>query len=357
MEVLSEKIRKTAGRMLLAAGATLALTACDPILDNDYGDCTVRHYVTFKYDYNLLNADAFATQVESVTLYAFDADSMLTHTLTATQEEIDSAGGRLSVPFDPANHHLVAWCHNVGCTTTELPEAVCGETTLSQLTCRIGGRTVDAAEGCTKVCEIGPIFHGMVERGAQPTNPADELNPTYLVPLMKNTNTVRIILQNQSSDPLNAEDFDFRFVEENGLMNYDNRLLADEPLTYVPFYLGGGSVEYEGAESRSLTADDATRSDLNMVVAEFTIGRLMADRNPYLTVTNRRTGKTVFSIPLINYLRIARSQYHASMPDQEYLDRVDTFALTFLLDSHGSWSQCLINILSWRIVINNVEMT
>lgn len=346
MKSLSAYIKETIRCVALVAAAS-GISACDPILDNDYGDCTVRYHVSFKYDYNMLEIDAFEKQVESVTLYAFDADGVLRHQTGATCENILAGGGRMEVPFAPAEYHLVTWCHNIGCQTTELPDMTCGKSTIDELQCRIGGRT--KKEDCTEVCKIGPIFHGEAVN-PEPVND-DELNPTYLMPLVKNTNNVRITLQNLSDEPLDAADFDFTIVEDNGLMNYDNALLPDEQLTYIPFYTGQGSLGYETEETR---ADGTTA--LNMVIAEFTTGRLMADRNPLLTVTNRQTGKLVFRIPLVQYLKIARSENVGRMSDQEYLDREDTYSLTFFLDEDESWFAAYILINSWRVVLMDVDL-
>lgn len=352
MKSLSATFKNMMKHAALVAAA-LFVAACDPILDNGYGDCTVRYHVTFKYDYNMLNVDAFDQQVEAVTLYAFNpADGTLAHQVTSTCADMQANGGRMTVDFNPADYHLVSWCHNVGCQTTQLPALTCGQSTISELRCRIGGRS-QAADGCTQVCEIGPIFHGE-EICPEPINPEDELNPTYLVPLMKNTNTVRVILQNLSDDPLLADDFDFRIVEENGLMNYDNSLLPDEELTYVPFYTGQGDVDYEGSATRA--DDESQLTKLNVAIAEFTFARLMADRHPRLTVTNRQTGAVVFSIPLTDYLKLARSQYVRGMSDQEYLDREDAYSLTFFLGEDKTWMSAAILINEWRVVLMDVDL-
>lgn len=352
MKSLSAHIIKKSIRHTALVAVALGMGACDPILDNEDGDCTVRHHVTFKYDYNMLGVDAFHTQVECVNLYAFDADSTLAYTVPCTRDELATMGGRMEVPFDPRNYHLVAWCHRTGCTTTQLPSLACGTSHLKELTCRIGGRT-QASDGCTEVSEIGPIFHGMRERDpqAQPLNPEDELNPTYQIPLMKNTNTLRIVLQNLSDAPLSANDFRFTIEEDNGLMHFDNTLLPDEQLTYVPFHTSDGKVDYEKGTRTSTSA-----TILNMAVAEFSIGRLMADRRPLLTVSNRTTGHTVLSIPLTDYLKIARSQYLSDMSDQEYFDREDAYSITFFLNDDQTWMNAAILVNSWRVVLQDVDL-
>ena len=58
--------------MFLLAGSTFV--SCN-ILDEEEADCAV--YVSFKYDMNIVGADAFSNSVKSVTLYAFGKDGKL----------------------------------------------------------------------------------------------------------------------------------------------------------------------------------------------------------------------------------------------------------------------------------------
>ena len=51
--------------------------SCDNILAEEEEDCSIHYRVKFKYDYNMKYADAFANEVNSVTLYAFDDDGKL----------------------------------------------------------------------------------------------------------------------------------------------------------------------------------------------------------------------------------------------------------------------------------------
>ena len=48
------------------------------------------------------------------------------------------------------------------------------------------------------------------------------------VPLVKNTNTIRIILQQMDGVTVEVDKFEFTITDDNGLMNYDNKLLEDE---------------------------------------------------------------------------------------------------------------------------------
>ena len=56
--------------LLTVLGSTMV--SCSNILDEEVVDCSLEYRVKFKYDHNMKFADAFANEVRSVTLYAFD---------------------------------------------------------------------------------------------------------------------------------------------------------------------------------------------------------------------------------------------------------------------------------------------
>ena len=61
-------------RTLAAIVCALTLLGCDSVIYDGEGDCSVNYRVKFRYDMNLKFADAFASEVESVTLYLLDSD-------------------------------------------------------------------------------------------------------------------------------------------------------------------------------------------------------------------------------------------------------------------------------------------
>lgn len=65
------------------------------------------------------------------------------------------------------------------------------------------------------------------------------------VPLVKNTNSIRIILQQMDGVTVDVDNFEFTITDDNGLMNYDNKLLKDETLTYYPYYRVQGSTDMD----------------------------------------------------------------------------------------------------------------
>lgn len=73
-------IKRKALRVLMTAMAVLpfiAFVSCDSVIYDYEGDCSVSYRLKFRYDKNLKWADAFANEVSSVHLYAFDPSGVL----------------------------------------------------------------------------------------------------------------------------------------------------------------------------------------------------------------------------------------------------------------------------------------
>lgn len=73
-------IQKKAMCMLMLTMVMLSLgilTSCDSMVYDYEGDCSVTYRLKFRYDMNLKWADAFANEVKSVNVYAFDEKGVL----------------------------------------------------------------------------------------------------------------------------------------------------------------------------------------------------------------------------------------------------------------------------------------
>lgn len=323
----------------IACCATM-LASCDSILDNGYGDCDIEYRVKFKYDYNMKYANAFANEVKSVTLYAFDENGKFVYQRTEQGDMLAEEDYTMPVEVEPGDYHLVSWAGLEGEESFSVPVLREGVSTIDDLTCKMNRVETRAEDGSAVVNEnLKPLFHGEVTR--QTFGRAEQNIIT--VPLVKNTNTVRIILQQLSDSGVDATKFDFSITDDNGLMNYDNKLLDDETLIYYPWHTGQGSTETDNP--------DDTR--INVAVAQLTVGRLMVDKHPQLTITNKETQKTVLSIPLVDYLLLTEAEGH-EMDAQEYLDRQDEYSMTFFVDANMAWIKTQIIINGWIVRYNEI---
>ena len=172
--------------------------------------------------------------------------------------------------------------------------------------------------------------------------------------LTKNTNHIRVILQHLSGEDVNEADFIFRIDDENGLMAHDNELMADENINYRPW-------DIQSVEAGIGKDDTGVISNVKGLVADFTVGRLIETHheNMILTITTRE-GKTVARIPVIDYALMGKEyyekEYNYPMDKREFLDRLDECVMTLFLDENHTWVSSVIQILSWRVVLSNVEV-
>lgn len=330
-------IQNYACRLLMTAVCGVMITSCDNILDNGYGDCEVEYRVKFKYDYNMKYADAFPHEVRSVALYAFDESGRFVHRQTEQGDVLADKDYTMLVELPKGKYEFITWAGLGSQESFRVPELTAGTSTMEELTCCMN-RTETAGEN--RVGYLNPLWHSKVDASLP-----DATAGTHVieVPLVKNTNTFRIILQQLSDAPIDADEFEFMITDGNGFMAHDNSIREDVPLVYYPYHRATGSTE-AGAQGDE---------QLNVAVAELSTGRLMEGASTRLTITNKQSGETVFTIPLIKYLSVYKTVANYQMPLQEFLDREDEYVLHFFLDG-GEWIKTQIIINDWIVRYNDI---
>ena len=334
--------------------AGLALASChNPVFDYE-GDCEVNYYLRFVYDMNLKWADAFPSEVNSVNLYVFNSEGLFVKEFDVVGEPISQPGYLMKLELEPGDYRFVAWCGLVNGEEAEkqftVPEPVAGVTTIDELTCTLN--TLHDAEGSVySDSRLYFLYHGYLEENLPDSqNGADYYYTMYLT---KDTNHVRAMFQQVSGD-LDPEALDVHMTAANGEMAFDNALLGDKRVTYLPWnvekdVLGVGNV-------------DGMQTDYYGVITDLSTCRLMASQanQVYLTVTARETGKVKFSVPVIQYSLTAKKYYEMAyghvMTDQEFLDRQDEYMLTFFLDENLNYLYTVIDVLEWRVVIHEYRV-
>jgi len=331
-----------------------ALAACDSAIYDDEGDCSVTYRVNFRYDRNMAWADAFARSVNSVHLYAFGTDGVLAWQKAESGEALKADGYSMLLDLPAGDYSLVAWCGLDGSAGTDasfsVPEARVGQTRIDELTCSLNRKHNWDGKAYTDR-KLAPLFHGMLDVKL-PAND-DGADYTYTMELTKDTNHIRVILQQLSGEPVNENDFTFRIEDSNGLMNYDNMLLPDENITYNAYDVRPGTAGLGINDYPELGRSAATPraiTSVNVAIADLAIARLVDGRNATLII-DKKDGTNAATIPLTDYALLLKND---GMDNQEYLDRQDEYALTFFLDENKKWIGTSIIINSWKIVINKV---
>lgn len=342
---MARLIRKCWMLAVAALAAAAMLPACDLIYD-DGGECPSTEFlVSFCYDMNMEYADAFASQVESVSLYAFGSDGLLAY--SKSQKTTALSGQAMDVSdIAPGTYTLLVWAGGEQATADSwtTPDATVGVTTLEELSRRINrsGSEVDF--------DLTPLFHGMTE-SVTFAELEDGGTVEAEVALTKDTNDLVIVLQNLSGEALSSDSLRFELNERNEWLAYDNSIHeSSESIVYSPW------AAYSGQAGEYTEDGDDALTSVSAAVAEFSLSRLVEESDARLKVYNANNNKLILSIPVVDYLLLVKGYHNASLSDQEYLDRQSSWSMVFFLDDTGSWVSSTVVINSWRLILSTVDM-
>ncbi len=317
---------------LLTGAALIASATLGSCIYDDQSECPA---VTIRYTRNMKFADAAPHEVRSVKLYAYNADNRLVYTADADASALaknDYAINLAGLPADATR--IVTW--GLGEVRKENSYTFGASDNLESLTC-----LVNNADGAVDG-DLTPLFHAEV--------PASVARTQGVIDLTKDTNVIRVILQNISGEPIDKDAFRYEITSANGYLNYDNSLLGSQQLTYTPWNIYTGTAGVN-AETKAATDD----TPVSVVVAEFTVNRLVDGQRTQLTVYKKDTGDKVFSIPVNDYALLVKGHYNSSMTNQEYLDRQDEWNMTFFMQG-SNWISSSIIINSWRVILSDVDI-
>ncbi len=318
---------------IICCTAAAMLGSCDNAIYDYEGDCEPHYRVNFVYDYNMKYADAFSHEVKSVTLRLLDADGKVVWQRTDTGEVLSRPGYGMDVDCAPGTYSLHVWAEGDEGEPFTLADANADNFNL--LTAWMPRETGVSQK------RLRDLYHGYQ---TSVTFPDSEGTHVYTVPLTKDTNYLRVVLQQTSSRQLKPEDLEISITDENGYLNPDNTIRTDEQITYRPWTV------------TPLRADIEDKGMCDGVLAEFFVSRLMETHKNTARLTVRDKEKTIFSVRLIDFLLMVKGNYNRELEDQEYLDRQDIWDLIFFLDEGQQWLATHIYINSWRVVLQNADL-
>lgn len=335
--------------LLASVCLSLLAGACSAIKDDDPEPCPQGLEVRFVYDYNLERANAFPAQVECLTLHLYDSEGNFVRTYTETSSVLADEEYRMIIDDLPeGTYHLLAY----GGST-------CDDASIKQIAePREGSRMEESGMLLDPEClepgnpkgHLHDHFYGTIDAEVR-------LQPTrtrVTVPMMKNTNQFRIILQHLGYDPLDGNDYDFEIVDDNTLFDHTNDLVANGLVTYTPWSQGSVATGVTVAAAPGVSAAPAGM-DVTVAYADLSTSRLMTKRNPTLKVRYRQTGETIIDIPLNNYLLALRSDHFSWCGEQEFLDRKSDWPLIFFMDDDVHWNKAYIKVGPWEVRINEIS--
>lgn len=363
MKGILTTILEKASKALLLTVLAGAIASCDSILDYDDGDCSIHYRVKFKYDYNMEEVDAFAKQVRTVTLYAFDENNNLVYQNTDEGEKLGDGNYMMEVDIDPSKYRLVAWA-GLNNQSFAIPLLYPNQSQIEELKVKTlrkesSTRAFSENEKDKYLVEqnLYSLWHGEAKKGVTTRNGLEQITTVSLV---KNTNNIRIVIaqRNVSGGPvtraLTPNTFECAIYDDNGYMNYDNSLLDDNLLTYKPIV-----VKQETVTSRAFSAKNEPAKSYNSIVSELSVARLMENKTPQLVIKNSLTNELLFKCDnLIEYLELLQLEKYKerNYTLQEYLDREDNYGIIIFVDENLALIKTVIDVNDWIIQLVNVEL-
>jgi hypothetical protein len=276
-----------------------------------------------------------------VALYVSDSENRLVEAIFEQDaEKLATDGFSIPLELESGKYELVAWAGLENEESFDLMADVeIGKTTKEELQVALKTTAEAVVEN-----DLKPLYHGAMtlDYTSEPGTFTETMS------LVKDTNVFRVVLQ-QMADVLVADKFRYEITADNGLLDWNNDVLANETITYKPWSVTSGV-----ADVAPDYGTNATRADqVSVVVAEFTTSRLIDGQSPILTIYNIEENERVLSIPVADYALLVKGNYNAQMSNQEYLDRQDEYNMTFFLDEDGRWLSASIIVNSWRVVLNS----
>lgn len=319
--------------LILAVGLS-----CSTIFTNQE-DCPSGVSLKFIYDYNMEYANAFHTKVHCVSVYVFDETGNHVMTVGESSDVLSDEDYRMPLVLEPGNYTLLAYgglaCPDRSFDITSYGSKASGSH-INDMYVNLKHEDFESDQS------LHNLFYGSAELEVSHVDEFIEQD----VFMMKNTNNIRIVLQQANNRPLELDTFRFFITDDNSCMDKNNDIVPKGMVSYKPWATGETTVG---------TAEDG-ETPINVLFAELSTSRLTTGTSPKLIVQNAETGEDIINIPLNQYLLLLKSQLYSKMGSQEFLDRESEWSLVFLLDDGLRWINTRIVINDWIVRLNNAEM-
>lgn len=311
---------------------TIVLFSSCNWVNDDLSECPSGTWLKISFTYNIMDVEAASSQVGDITIFAFDENDIYLDKLDVDSITLHQGYCMVRVPFSEKTRHLLIWGGITG-HSYQYSNLQAGETDRKSLLLSLVCDSENQQNGKLKA-----LFHSSLENV--------KIGPEYQVitsNLVKNSNYFSCILQDETNNTLNQEDFDFIIESANGLMDYTN----------TPF---GNPVYYHPYRKESVMLSE----QIPVVHARLATLRLMKGDQTTLTIKHIPSGKDILRIPITQYLLLSKIYTHlGEIGDQEYLDRQDSYTLLFFIktlnmDVPKISPQMKIN--DWVIRINDSEL-
>lgn len=341
------KLLNTSRTGMLTAIASIGLlfSSCDSVIYDDQGDCTVHYRLHFSYTKNVLNTDAFGSQITDVNVALYNEAGTMVFTKTEHRSLTPDNTYYMDVEVNPGRYNIIAWCEGQSVTGQAASFTLEEQATGDAITASGARLQLAGADGERYFSsDINPLYYGAMQNvefvdsyGVINVGPID---------LIKDTNHITVQLQNMNGMSIDPNLLSFELSARNSFLNWENRPVGDLEFDYRPWSVESTFTSGDIAPTSRIGDGDVPSG----VQVEFTTGRIMDGIEQRLTVRKADTGVEILSIPMVQYLLLVRSKYQQATSNQDYLDHVDDYTMVFFIDEAYVWNKSRIYINNWRVV-------
>lgn len=321
---------------LLCLSLVMGFNSCSMVW-MDQEDCPQGLSLQFVYDYNMEYTDAFNTKVHCVSVLLFDAEGNYITTLEETSDVLKNEEYRMELDLEPGDYTLVTYgghpCEDRSFNITQFGTKASDH--ISSLYAEM--EHDNFVSGDAK----HDFFHGMHSFSVVKNKVSHEK-----VYLTKNTNNIRVVLQQLNGEKITSDMFTYEIIDDNSYMDHQNNVIPKGNVRYHPYASGEATVG---------SAEDG-ETPVYAAYAEFSTSRLTTGTSPKLVIRNVEKGEDVINIPLNTYLLLLKSEKYSEMSAQEYLDRESDWSVVFFLDPGHRWIRTHIVVNDWTVRINDTEL-
>lgn len=365
----------------LVCFSAIALTTMSSCIKEDMDDCPPaisKVALQFDYTYNVKQADAFATEVKNINVYAFDENGKFFDSYIESREKFETGHTMEITGLKDGKYTFVCLARDRQVMSRaeddemefSFASLTPGVSTINDLTERMGK---DNGEEIKNDKEFAALYTAKTQVDFQRLNQNGNEGTvvTSTLSLMKCTKTYRIVLlpyENDQAD-FKPENFDVRIEGSAAWLDHNGEKVKNEGITYLPYNMERRA-NYNGAhtEVNEEPVDQALIYDLSSSrMFERQSDRRAVrdgDKSKYddkrIIITDLRDKDhpiELFNHSLPWFLALCGEKVNQNWDDQEYLDREDHYVLMFYVSDKRDYNMITkVNVNGWNVNLKDTEL-
>ena len=367
------------GKLVISSAIVLfALSSC---IKDDMDDCPEpgpsKVSLSFDYTYNVKDADAFASEVKNINVYAFDENGKFFDSYIENSDKFKTGHTMDITGLKDGKYTFVCLARNRQLGTRagddemefSFSSLTPGVSTIDDLTEKMGNNTSgsfvnDKEFAALYTAQTSVDFRNLDNKGKTGNIVVDTLS------LMKCTKTYRIVIlpyENAQVD-FKPENFDVRIEGCSAWLDHKGDKVQNEAITYLPYNeerrsnYGNEETIVDGKPVDQALVYDLSSSRMFERATDKIAPTETAEGNTVyndkrIIITDKRDPekpKEVFNHSLPWFLALCGEHVNKAWGDQEYLDRQDHYVLMFYVPDERDYNMsAIVKINGW--VLNNID--